>query len=150
MEPGLLILRKTKLPLLKLLSVIFFLLMYAEGDKLGAFIFMMLIIYPFLIGQGSPDLLSLNLNRALTLPIDLVIFGMTYFSIYHLIKSRKINDRKSDKWCLFNIIIFYIYVFKIFMSPVHSVFSLVTIGLFMFISLLTIAVLIIKLYIKRA
>lgn len=132
-----------QLPLLKLLTAISFLLIYAAGEKLGAFMFMLLIMYPLLIADGSGDLLSLNLNPAATIFIDIIFLGLTYISIYYLMRSgiKKINDRMNDRLCILSILILYIFVYKIFLSPNNSAFSLIMVGIFMFLSLLTILVL---------
>lgn len=124
----------------KIFTVISFLLIYASGDKMGVFTFMMLIMYPFIIADGSTNLFALNLPSFLVVLIDFAYLAATYFFVYYILRSgiKKNNSTISKQLTICGIVIFYIYLIKVLLTSENTNFSIITIMLFVLISLITI------------
>lgn len=124
---------------LKLVTVISFLLIYAAGDKFGVFTFMMLMLYPFVIADGSTNLFSLDLPAPAIILVDFSYLLATYFFVIYIMRSaiRRKNDRSANMLTICGIIIFYIYPVKVLLTSDNSSFSIITIILFFLTSLAT-------------
>lgn len=132
----------SRLPLLKILTGISFLLIYASGDKFGAFVFMILLMYPILIADGSSNFFSLSTSPFLAILIDMAFFLAIYLSVYSLLRAgfKKISNRSNDKVCLISIFIMYVYVYKILVHSYESGFSMATLAIFVLLSLITLII----------
>lgn len=133
--------------LFTLLTVISFLLVYVSGEKTGAFVFMLLIMYPLLIADGSFSILPFNLNPFLAISIDIFFLILLYGTIYCLIRSsgRSGYQRIHDKYRLFSLLILYVFVGNIFHSSINDGFSTVTIVVFLLLSFITLLIVISRL-----
>ncbi len=132
----------SRLPLLKILTGISFLLIYASGDKFGVFIFILLFVYPVLIVDGSSSFFSLSTSPFLVILTNMAFLLAIYLSVYSLLRAgfKKISNRSNDKVCLISIVILYVYVYKILAHSYESGFSMVTLVIFMLLSLITLII----------
>lgn len=137
---------ESKLSLLKLATVISYLLIYTSGEKYGMFLFMILILYPFLMIDGSSNIFSLNLPQPLIVLTDTLFLLFTYIFIFIFFRSRS-NSNQSNKnriACILGILYFYIEIIRILYTSQKSIFSLITIGVFIVISITTLTTLLIS------
>lgn len=125
--------------LFTLLTVISFLFVYVSGEKIGTFVFMLLLMYPLLIADGSFGILSLNINHFSAIFIDVLFLILIYSSIYCLIRSsiKSRYNKIPDKYKFLSLLTLYLFIGKIISSSVMDVFSLITISTFLFFSIIT-------------
>ncbi len=129
------------LPLFKVLTVIAFLFVCIPGEKISVFMFVILLLAPFDIinGLGSRSILFTGLDPLVSIPLDLIAFVFTLFSIYNLIWRRNPggDQKKASLLHLFNVLIFYPWVVMSMINPYNDTFSLITVGIFVGISAIT-------------
>ena len=130
------------LPLLKVLTVVSFLIVYIPGEKISVFMFMSLILSPFFVltGVGAPGMIFPGLHPLVAIPIDILTFSYTFYSIYNLLRRRSFGNTHRTYYIqnLFNILIFYIWVIRSVINSNNNIFSLATVAIFFIISMLTI------------
>ena len=131
-----------RLPLLKVLTVVSFLIVYIPGEKISVFMFMSLILSPFFVltGVGAPGMIFPGLHPLLAIPIDVLTFSYTFYSIYNLLRRRSFDNMRRTYYIqnLFNILIFYVWVIRSVINPNNNIFSLATVAVFFVISMVTI------------
>lgn len=119
-----------------LLTVISFLFLIIEGEKIAGFMYLLWL--PFAIINGWSNIFSLYLDKALTSLIDLIYAILLYTSIYHLLKTYyyKFASKKSALFIVCSILIIQLQVIQFF--PKNSA-DFLSVSLFCFFLIISIS-----------
>lgn len=123
-----------------LFTVISFLLIIIEGEKIAGFGFMYLLWLPFAVINGWSNIFSLNYNKGLIILIDMIYFILLYISIFHLLRTYyyKIISKKSYLFNVCSILILQLQAMQFFPKNLVEFSSIVTLGFFFTISTISI------------
>lgn len=126
--------------LFKILTALSFLLLYIPGDTISAFLFMMLIILPFLIKEDVTGILDITQHRSLNITINLLLVAIMYWSVFYLLRSgiRRLDTKISAILCCLSIIICSSYAIFIYSVKQQTLFSIFTMVIFAICSFITI------------
>lgn len=115
-----------------LLSVISFLFLIIEGEKIAGFVFMYLLWLPFAIINGWSNIFSLNFNKALTSLIDFIYAILLYTSIFYLLRAYhyKLTSKKTSLFAIASILILQIQAIQFFSKNSTDFFSTILFGFF--------------------
>lgn len=115
-----------------LLTVISFLLLIIEGEKIAGFVFMYLLWLPFAIINGWSNIFSLHSHKVLTSLIDLIYAMLLYASIFYLLRAYhyKLTSKKSSLFAIASILILQIQAIQFFPKNPTDFFSTILFGFF--------------------
>jgi hypothetical protein len=136
---------------LKILTAVSFLLLYKPGDTISAFIFMLLIILPFLIKNNMAGIVEISNNVAVNIAVNLLFVGLIYVAVFYLIRSgiKRKHTTIDNISCCFSIVIICSYGLRVFYSEPQTVFSFITIAFFSLCTATTLYILLVNIYSKR-
>lgn len=137
-----------KLYPLEIVAALSFLLLYKSGDTISTFLFVMLIVLPFLIKDNMAGIFDISDNIMINTTVNLIFVSLIYAAVFYLLRSgfKKKSSNKIDILCCFSIIICCSYAFKIYYGETQTIFSIITIVFFSLCSLTTLYILLTNIY----
>lgn len=125
--------------LLKILTVISFLLLINPGFTLFPFLFINLIFLPILMIDNGAGLVYIDQNVPLSITINLFLIASVYWAVFYLFRSgiKKWDSRKTGILCCTSILICGGFALKLNVGQPQTVFSIVSIVIFTILSLIT-------------
>jgi hypothetical protein len=126
-----------------LLTVISFLLIVIEGEKIAGFMFMYFLLLPFAVIDGSSNVFSLKFDIGYIMIIDIIVLIVLYLSVFLLFRAfyYKLNTRKSNLISFCSILILQIQALQFKPNAEFDFFSWTIFYGFLIISILNMGVL---------
>ncbi|WP_442588677.1 hypothetical protein ACSBL2_21825 [Pedobacter sp. AW31-3R] len=124
--------------LLKVLTLVSFLLITISGDKISAFVFLTLVMFPFTIPSGASGVFDLTTIPLVNITINVMLYVTIYVSVFRMFSTsiKKFEDSTKDKVFKTDIIRCLLFSLIICFGRSYSC-SWISMGIFWFFSSIT-------------